>query len=135
MPVLPCLVAMTCHSGRRCWLGRRAWSTRRPAGDVTIPFLIDWDKVENDYRLQLCDALSPWIKLYPDVDVSCVVDRHTPNRALLNHAGDAQLVVVGSRGSGRLDPPGGTPNMAAAATPHHPPAGTTWALVTLSWVR
>ena len=80
----------------------RAWSTRRPAGDITIPYLIDWDKVENEYRQQLCDALSPWIKLYPNVDVTCVVDRHKPSRALLNHAGDAQLVVVGSRGRGLL---------------------------------
>ena len=80
----------------------RAWSTQRPAGDVTIPLLIDWDKVENDYRLQLCDALSPWIKLYPNVDVTCIVDRHKPSRALLNRAGDAQLVVVGSRGRGFL---------------------------------
>ena len=80
----------------------RAWSTRRAAGDVSIPFLVDWDKVENDYRLQLLGALSPWTKLYPDVDLTCVVDKHRPNRALLSHAGDAQLVVVGSRGHGRL---------------------------------
>ena len=27
-----------------------AWSTRRPAGDVTLPFMIDWNQVENDER-------------------------------------------------------------------------------------
>jgi len=79
-----------------------AWSMQRPAGEVTIPYLIDWDEVENDYRRQLCDALSPWIKRYPNVEVTCVVDQHKPSRALLNHADDAQLVVVGSRGRGRL---------------------------------
>jgi nucleotide-binding universal stress UspA family protein len=80
----------------------RAWSAQRRAGDVSIPLLVDWDKAENDYRLQLGDALSPWSKLYPDVEVTCVVDKNKPIRALLNHIGDAQLVVVGSRGRGFL---------------------------------
>jgi nucleotide-binding universal stress UspA family protein len=44
------------------------WTTRRPAGEVTLPFMIDWDEVENDARQHLSDTLTPWIDLYPDVD-------------------------------------------------------------------
>lgn len=79
-----------------------AWSTRRQPGDVTIPYLIDWDQVEDEHRQQLSEALAPWIKRYPNVDVTCVVDRDKPSRALLRHVDDAQLVVVGSRGRGPL---------------------------------
>jgi nucleotide-binding universal stress UspA family protein len=79
-----------------------AWSTRRPAGDVTMPFMIDWDAVENDERQHLSDMPAPWMDLYPDVDVKCVVDADKASRALLRHAKDAQLVVVGSRGRGLM---------------------------------
>ena len=47
-----------------------AWSTRRQPGDVTIPYLIDWDQVEDEHRQQLSEALAPWIKRYPNVDVT-----------------------------------------------------------------
>ena len=63
-----------------------AWSTRRPAGDVTLPFMIDWDVVENDERQHLSDRLAPWMGLYPDVDVTCVIDPDNASRALLRHA-------------------------------------------------
>jgi nucleotide-binding universal stress UspA family protein len=79
-----------------------AWSTRRPPGEVSLPFMIDWDEVENDERQHLADAMAPWIKLHPDVDVTCVVDPDRPSRALLRHLSNAQLVVVGSRGRGLL---------------------------------
>ncbi len=78
------------------------WSKRRPAGDVTLPFMIDWDQFENDERQHLSDSLAPWIKMYPDVEVTQVVDPNTPSRALLRRAKDAQLIVVGSRGRGLL---------------------------------
>jgi nucleotide-binding universal stress UspA family protein len=80
-----------------------AWSRRRPAGDVTLPFMIDWNEVENDERRHLADALAPWIRLYPDIDVTCVVDPDKPSRALLRRrTNDTQLVVIGSRGRGLL---------------------------------
>lgn len=78
------------------------WSTRRPVGDVTLPVMIDWNKLENDERLHLSDNLAPLIKLYPDVEVTQVVDPDKPSRALLRRAEDAQLIVVGSRGRGLL---------------------------------
>ncbi|HEX9833236.1 MAG TPA: universal stress protein [Mycobacterium sp.] len=79
-----------------------AWSTRRSAGDVALPFMIDWDAVHADQREHLVNALAPWTRLYPDVDVQYVVDQDKPSRALLHHCEDAQLVVIGSRGRGPL---------------------------------
>jgi nucleotide-binding universal stress UspA family protein len=64
--------------------------------------MIDWGKVESDAQQHLSDALLPWIELYPDVEVTEVVDPDKPSRALLNCSQDAQLLVVGSRGRGLL---------------------------------
>lgn len=79
-----------------------AWTTRRPAGDVTLPFMIDWKQVESDAQQHLSETLLPWIDLYPDVEVTEVVDPDKPSRALLNCSRHAQLFVVGSRGRGLL---------------------------------
>lgn len=79
-----------------------AWMTRRPAGDVALPFMIDWGHVERDARQHLSDMLMPWIDLYPGVYVTEVVDSDRPSRALLRFAQDAQLFVIGSRGRGLL---------------------------------
>ena len=70
--------------------------------EVTLAFMIDWEEVENDARQHLSDTLMPWIDLYPDVDVTEVVDSDKPSRALLSCSSDARLLVVGSRGRGRL---------------------------------
>lgn len=48
----------------------------------------------------LGERLAGWQEKYPDVPVSRHVSRERPSRALLRHAGHAQLVVVGSRGRG-----------------------------------
>jgi len=77
-----------------------AWTMRRPPGDVTIPYLINWDEIEGGERRYLADRLAPWITRYPSVDVACVVDPDKPSRVLLHHAKEAQLVVIGSRGRG-----------------------------------
>ncbi|BBZ17928.1 universal stress protein [Mycolicibacterium gadium] len=79
-----------------------AWSTRRSVGDVTLPFMIDWNAVHADQREHLVNALAPWTLQYPEVDVQYVVDQDKPSRALLNHSDGAQLVVIGSRGRGPL---------------------------------
>ena len=68
--------------------------------EVTLAFMIDWEEVENDARQHLSDTLMPWIDLYPDVDVTEVVDSDKPSRALLGCSSDARLLVVGSRGPG-----------------------------------
>lgn len=79
-----------------------AWSTWRPPGDVIIPYLIDWDALEAAEWVELMHVLEPWSTRYPNVDVTFAVDPDKPSRALLRHAKDAQLVVIGSRGRGLL---------------------------------
>ncbi len=80
----------------------RAWSSRRPPGDVTIPFLIDWEGLESMEWSSLTATVQPWAQRYPDVDVSFFVEPAKPSQALLQHLGDAQLVIVGTRGHGAL---------------------------------
>jgi nucleotide-binding universal stress UspA family protein len=78
------------------------WSKRRPVGDVTLPAMIDWNQLEIDERQHLSDSIAPLVKLYPDVEVTEVVELDKPRRALLRHARDAQLIVIGSRSRGPL---------------------------------
>jgi nucleotide-binding universal stress UspA family protein len=46
------------------------------------------------------ERLRPWCERYPDLQVRRVVAPDRPSRMLLDHAEDAQLLVVGSRGRG-----------------------------------
>jgi len=75
-----------------------AWSTRRPPGDITIPFLIDWDALEAIQWQELLNVVEPWSKLYPNVDVAYFIEPRGASQALLHHSTDSQLVVVGNRG-------------------------------------
>ncbi|GAS93581.1 universal stress protein UspA-like protein [Mycolicibacterium canariasense] len=79
-----------------------AWSTRMPPGEVSIPFLIDWEALENLQYEELGRAVEPHRRLHPDVEVSLLVDPSKPRRALLQRLDDAQLVVVGTRGRNTL---------------------------------
>ncbi len=80
----------------------RSWSSRRPPGDVTIPFLIDWDALEAMEWTALTSAIEPWTQRYPDVEVGLFVEPVKPSQALLKHLDGAQLAVVGTRGHGVL---------------------------------
>jgi nucleotide-binding universal stress UspA family protein len=83
-------------------LAVHASSTRRPAGEVALPYMIDWHQVERDARKHLSEVISPWVKRYPDVEVSSIVEADKPSRVLLRCSQDAQLIVIGSRGRGLL---------------------------------
>jgi nucleotide-binding universal stress UspA family protein len=65
-------------------------------------FLVDWDALETCERELLAERMAGWQEKYPDVEVRRVVTRDRPVRCLLEHAADAQLLVVGSRGRGGL---------------------------------
>lgn len=80
----------------------RSSSSRRAPGDVTIPFLIDWDALEALEWSSLTETVQPWAQRHPGVEVSLFVEPAKPSHALLQHLDDAQLVVVGSRGHGAL---------------------------------
>jgi nucleotide-binding universal stress UspA family protein len=63
-------------------------------------FVMDWTTIETREREVLAERLAGWQEKYPDVAVRRVVSRDRPVRCLLENAEDAQLLVVGSRGSG-----------------------------------
>jgi nucleotide-binding universal stress UspA family protein len=63
-------------------------------------FVMDWAVIEAREHEVLAERLAGWQEKYPDVAVRRVVSRDRPVRCLLENAEDAQLLVVGSRGSG-----------------------------------
>jgi len=79
-----------------------AWSMRVPAGDVSIPFLIDWGAVELEQVNALNRAVEPYRRTHPEVSVDVLVDALGPRRALLQQLSDAQMVIVGNRGRAPL---------------------------------
>lgn len=79
-----------------------SWSMRRPAAAVTIPFLVDWDALEAAHLQEVMNAVDPWSKRHPDVDVAVYVEPEKPSRALIEHLDGAQLVVIGNRGRNAL---------------------------------
>ncbi|HET7278991.1 MAG TPA: universal stress protein [Dermatophilaceae bacterium] len=66
---------------------------------VTVP-TAQWERIEQEQRLVLSEALSGWREKYPDVTVHEQVRRAHPVEALVRESEDAELVVVGSRGRG-----------------------------------
>jgi nucleotide-binding universal stress UspA family protein len=70
--------------------------------DAQIALLVDPATVEEQVRSVLAHRLAGWAQKYPDVQVTEVVVRDAPARALVARSSDAQLVVVGSRGRGNL---------------------------------
>lgn len=74
-----------------------AWSSIRTPAGLIEPLMADWDGYETLLWQELMAILEPWTKLYPDVEVTYFVEREGSGEALLRHAVDAQLVVVGQR--------------------------------------
>lgn len=66
---------------------------------VTVPSA-QWERIEQEQRLLLSEALGGWRDKYPDVTVREQVRRAHPVEALVRESYDAELVVVGSRGRG-----------------------------------
>lgn len=65
---------------------------------VTIPFLIDWEGLEAAALVSLAEAVDIENRKHPSVEAKCFVELGSPGQALLEHAADAQLIAVGTRG-------------------------------------
>jgi nucleotide-binding universal stress UspA family protein len=60
----------------------------------------DFEPAQQRAYETLAERLAGWQEKYPDVHVTREVVRDRPSRALLRHAENARLVVVGTRGRG-----------------------------------
>lgn len=63
-------------------------------------FGADWAQAQLPENELLAERLAGWQEKYPDVSVRRVVSQGRPVECLLEQAGGAQLIVVGSRGRG-----------------------------------
>lgn len=75
-----------------------AWQV--PAGLDLVPMQVDVDQFGNDQDRALAESLAGYQERYPDVRVRRQVTLGSSAQVLLEAAGDAQLIVVGSRGRG-----------------------------------
>ncbi len=63
---------------------------------------VDWDALAEQQAELLTKGLAGWREKYPDLVVEPVLSHDRAAHALMQNIGDAQLVVVGSRGRGGL---------------------------------
>lgn len=67
---------------------------------------VDWDAIRQEEKQRLDrglgDLLAQWSDKHPDVPVRRIIAHDRPGRYLVEQSGEAQLVVVGSRGHGEL---------------------------------
>ncbi|WP_296148780.1 MULTISPECIES: universal stress protein [unclassified Pseudonocardia] len=73
--------------------------------DMIDPFagpLVDWEALAVEANSVLAERLAGWGEKYPDVTVTRDVVRDNAPAVLVDRSRDAQLVVVGSHGRGRL---------------------------------
>ncbi|WP_422747878.1 universal stress protein [Mycobacterium sp. WMMD1722] len=59
-----------------------------------------WEDVQPAIERDVVDRLAVWQERFPDVTVQRIVVPDLPAQRLVNHAGSAQLLVVGSHGHG-----------------------------------
>ncbi|AOW93394.1 universal stress protein [Rhodococcus sp. WMMA185] len=64
--------------------------------------LMDWDAMKEEEVALLSEALAGESERYPDVSVTRVAEQRAPATAMMEHAEDGQLIVVGSHGRGRV---------------------------------
>jgi nucleotide-binding universal stress UspA family protein len=78
------------------------WSAFRTPADAIVSRLIDWDALEAMQWQGMLNTLYPWTELYPKVAVKYFVEPDGASTALMKHAAESQLVVVGTRGRNAL---------------------------------
>jgi nucleotide-binding universal stress UspA family protein len=71
-----------------------------PSNWDAVPFVADWDAIEQAHWEHLSELLARWRQKYPHVELKELVVRGRPAHSLIRQSRKAQLVVVGSRGRG-----------------------------------
>lgn len=64
--------------------------------------LVDWSAVEAEERALVAESIAGHSAAWPDVHVETVLEQNSAGRTLLEYAGQARFVVVGSRGRSRI---------------------------------
>lgn len=72
--------------------------------DWELPLFTDKDKLFQARAAMLEEVVHPWSRRYPKVHVEVSLLLERPREALLGAADDADLLIVGDRGTGGLDP-------------------------------
>ncbi|WP_072691637.1 universal stress protein [Rhodococcus marinonascens] len=75
-------------------------------GDITGRYsaltMTNSSVVEDEQSVLMAENLAGWRENDPDLQLTTVIERANPSELILKYAHDAQLVVVGSHGHGRL---------------------------------
>ncbi|UNQ37617.1 universal stress protein [Prescottella equi] len=79
-----------------------AWGPARTVQRYGAFRLVDWSAVEAEERALVAESLSGHSAAWPDVPVETVLEQNSAGRTLLEYAGRARFVVVGSRGRSRI---------------------------------
>ncbi len=78
------------------------WNPGSQAGGVFLPISIDWAAIEEEEEALLSQILAGWTGKYPNVVVERILQQRNAAQTLIDLSKPAQLVVVGSRGRGRI---------------------------------
>ncbi|MCA1008359.1 universal stress protein [Rhodococcus hoagii] len=79
-----------------------AWGPARTVQRYGAFRLVDWSAVEAEERALMAESMAGHSAAWPDVDVETVLEQNSAGRTLLEYAGQARFVVVGSRGRSRI---------------------------------
>lgn len=77
-----------------------SWYEHSVDSEYALSVAPGWDVLESEQAQVLTDRLAPWREKYPTVRVRELLTTGKPAQKILDNAGDAQLIVVGSRGRG-----------------------------------
>ena len=78
------------------------WQGSPTFGAGGTGMLVDWEAVKQEEAAVLSEGLAGESERYPDVAVTKVAQQGAAADVILQHAADAQLIVVGSHGRGPL---------------------------------
>ncbi|NLU82377.1 universal stress protein [Rhodococcus sp. HNM0569] len=79
-----------------------AWGDSSGLGPGGTGMFVDWNVVAEEEAALLSEALSGVTADFPDVPVTRISEQGRASDVVLAHAGDAQLIVLGTRGRGAL---------------------------------